>query len=440
MVFTPQTGPLSWGRVLRDTQSVARPAFASDIVAWASENRGPRLAVGLRRSYGDTCAFPSGAVIDMTGLDRFLAFDEASGLVTAEAGLALGDLLSVCAPKGWFIPVSPGTRHVTLGGAVANDVHGKNHTRAGSFGRHVRSLTLLRSDRGRITVSPHAEPELFAATIGGLGLTGVVLDMTLQLTPIASTFLDVETFPMADLDAFFALNRESLADFEHTVAWVDCTKRGSRVGLGVYKRANWSSAGGLEADIRPAMAVPAEAPGFALNPLSLALFNTAYRAAQLARPRRARIGCGPWFYPLDGLEKWNKLYGRAGFYQYQCVVPPEPGPQALREMLEIIGRSGQGSALVVLKTFGDLPAPGLMSFARPGYTLALDFGNEGAATLKLLSRLDGVVREAGGALYPAKDGRLPRSMLELGYPGLDRFLALRDPACGSAFLGRMRVV
>jgi FAD/FMN-containing dehydrogenase len=435
--FFPDDGVTSWGRVVRRTQTVARPQFAADLLAWADQDKGPRLAVGLARSYGDTGLYSDGRLIATPGLDRFIRFGPATGLVTAQAGLSLDALLKVIVPKGWFVPVTPGTRRVTLGGATANDVHGKNHSRAGTFGRHVRALTLLRSDRGLLTVSPEREPELFAATVGGLGLTGVIVDVTLQLAPIASAYLDVETFPLGDLDDFFALNGESLARCEQTVAWIDCTKRGAKRGLGVYTRADWAAEGGLAPHGDRARTVPVEAPGFALNPLSLSVFNTAYRTAQLIKPARARAHYSAFFHPLDSLEEWNKLYGPAGFYQYQCVVPHACGRDALGEMLEIIARSGEGSALVVLKTFGDLASPGLMSFPRPGYTLALDFKNRGALTLDLLARLDGVARNARGALYPAKDGRMPRAMFELSFPGWAHFLSFRDPACGSDFLSRL---
>jgi FAD/FMN-containing dehydrogenase len=440
ITFHDRTGPVSFGRILRTTQSVSEPRFESDVAAWGLVDKDPRLAVGLRRSYGDTCAFSEGRLIDMAGLDRFIAFDAESGVLKAQAGLSLNDLLRVCAPRGWFAPVTPGTRYVTLGGAIANDVHGKNHTRGGTFGRHVLAFTLLRSDRGVIEVTVASEPALFAATVGGLGLTGVILDVTVQLAPIPSTFLDSEIFPLGGLEDFFAINAPSLASHEQTVAWLDCTKRGDKVGMGVYTRANWATAGGFAPHQERVRNVPFEAPGFLLNRLSLSAFNVAYRMAQLSKPRRQAVHYGSWFYPLDALSGWNKLYGPAGFYQYQCVVPHPSGPDALREMLQIIGRSGEGSALVVLKTFGDLASPGMMSFPRPGYTLALDFRNRGAETLSLLRQLDGLIREAGGALYPAKDGRLPRAMLDIGYPGFERFLKLRDPACGSDFLRRMGVI
>ena len=437
LAFHGETGVTSWGRVIRRPQTVARPPFASDLLAWAGTDKGPRLAVGLGRSYGDTGLYSDGRMIMAQGLDRLISFDPVSGLLRAQAGLSLAELLKVVVPRGWFVPVTPGTRRVTLGGAVANDVHGKNHTRAGTFGRHVRALTLLRSDRGVVEIGPDRESDLFAATVGGLGLTGIILDITLQLTPIASANLDVETFPLGNLDDFFALNADSLEKCEQAVAWIDCTQRGAKVGLGVYTRANWASDGDLRPHGDKVRAIPIEAPGFAINPLSLALFNTAYRTAQLLKPRRGKAHYAGFFHPLDALEDWNKLYGPTGFYQYQCVVPARDGQAAMQELLSIIGRSGDGSALVVLKTFGDLASPGMMSFPRPGYTLALDFRNRGEPTLRLLAALDAVVRAAGGALYPAKDGRLPRAMLDQGFPRFDRFLGFRDPACGSDFLTRM---
>ncbi|CAN5605903.1 FAD-binding oxidoreductase [soil metagenome] len=437
LAFRERTDVTSWGRVIRRPQTVAEPVFSSELKTWAASDGGPRLAAGLRRSYGDTNLFSDGRMILTPLLDRMISFDPASGLLRAEAGLSLDDLLRVVAPLGWFVPVTPGTRRVTLGGAVANDVHGKNHSRAGTFGRHVQALTLLRSDRGVVALSRDREPELFAATVGGLGLTGIILDVTLQLSAIASTSLDVETFPLGNLDDFFALNAESLALCEQTVAWVDCTQRGAKAGMGVYTRANWAKHGALTAHSSGAKTVPLETPGFLINPLSLALFNTAYRTAQLLKPRRAQAHYSSFFHPLDSIEEWNKLYGAAGFYQYQLVVPFADGRTVLGEVLDIIGRSGDGSALMVLKTFGDLPAEGLLSFPRPGYTLALDFKNRGQPMLDLLGRLDSVVREAGGTLYPAKDGRLPRAMFEAGYPQFERFLTFRDPACGSDFLTRM---
>lgn len=440
LTFQSCLEPLSWGRAQRGPQSLARPSSAAALKAWAEEDAGPRLGRGLGRAYGDSGLYGRGRLIDMTGLDRFISFDATTGLVRAQAGLSLDALLQVTAPRGWFVSVTPGTRFVTLGGAVANDVHGKNHTRAGTFGRAVRALTLLRSDKGLIEVTPDSDPELFAATVGGMGLTGLILDVTLQLEPIASTDLVVETLPLGDLGDFFDLNADSLGRFEQTVAWIDCTRRGARLGLGVYTRANWAPSGRLAAhEARQPLTIPVETPGFLINRHTLAAFNRVYRAAQLSRPRRARTPYAKVFYPLDAVGGWNRLYGAAGFYQYQCVIPPDVGRAGIADLLTEIARSGEGSPLVVLKTFGDLASPGLLSFPRPGYTLALDFRNRGPATLDLLARLDRIVDASGGALYPAKDGRMPRRMFELSFPHLERFWASRDPACGSDFLTRLGI-
>ncbi len=426
----------SWGRVVRRSQQVMRPELVSDLVDWAAGDKGGRLAAGLGRSYGDSGLFSDGRLILTSRLDRFISFDGA-GLLRAQAGLSLGALLEFAVLRGWFLPVTPGTKHVTLGGALANDVHGKNHTRAGAFGRHVKGFTLLRSDRGVVEVTPTSEPALFAATIGGLGLTGIVLDATLQLSPITSAYLEVERLPVGDLDDLFALNSSSLPHYEQTVAWIDGTRRGSRTGLGVFERANWTEAGGLTVHDERSVSISAPAPRFALNALAVGTFNRAYRAVQLRNRQISQMHYSSLFYRLDLVENWNKLYGRAGFFQYQCVVPLDYGRDAIGEMLDTASRSSECSPLVVLKTFGDLSSPGMLSFPREGYTLALDFVNRGPATLNLLTRLDDIVRSAGGALYPAKDGRMPRSMFDFSYPQLERFLSLRDPACGSDFAQRM---
>lgn len=437
LTFSPTRNVLSWGRVSRTEQRLASPRFRSDLSSLAGKDQDPRLAIGLRRSYGDTALFQGGRLVDMRRLDRFIALDPVTGLLRAEAGLSLGALLTICVPQGWFVPVTPGTRQVTLGGAVANDVHGKNHHVMGTFGRHVLAFTLLRSDRGLVEVTPENEPELFAATIGGLGLTGVILDVTLQLTPIVSAHLDAESLPLGRLADFYALDGESTLGFEHTVAWVDCTRQGDRVGMGVYTRANWAKEGGLIPHQMGQIPFPLETPGWVINRLSLGAFNRFYRAVQLARTSKARAHYAKIFYPLDAIGDWNRVYGRRGFYQYQCVLPKGESELAIGEILRHVARSGEGSALVVLKAFGEARSPGLMSFPRPGHTLALDFRNRGSLTLALMASLDAIVRQAGGALYPAKDGRMSRDMLDLGYPQFQRLLASRDPACGSDFLARM---
>ena len=439
LTFHPRTDITSWGRVVRRPQLVASPSISRDVKAWAHGDAGARLAIGLRRSYGDTCLYTEGRLIEMTALDRIIQFDVASGLLKAQAGLSLDELLQVVVPQGWFVPVTPGTRFVTLGGAVANDVHGKNHSQKGTFGRHVRAVTLLRSDHGIAEVSPGSAQDLFSATVGGMGLTGVILDVTLQLEQIRSSALDTEIIPLNGLDDFFAVNDASIRNWEHTVAWIDCTRRGARRGMGVYTRAAWREQGDLTPHSSRMKRMPFELPGALINSVSLAAFNRLYRMAQLWKPRRSALHYASFFYPLDAIAEWNKAYGANGFYQYQCVVPAVTAQQSLREILDVIARSGEGSALAVLKTFGRQESPGMMSFPRPGYTLALDFHNRGDVTLNLLARLDTIIGAAGGALYPAKDGRMPRALFESSFPRLGQFLVHRDPACGSDFLSRIGI-
>lgn len=424
-----------WGRLAPRTAAVARPQSAAELEAWVRHRHRPYLAAGALRSYGDSCVNDGGPVLDMTGLGRFQAFDRETGVLTADAGMLLDDLMRVMAPCGWFPATTPGTRQVTLGGAVANDVHGKNHGKAGTFGTHILAIELLRSDMDRAWISREEQPELFAATVGGLGLTGIICSVQLQLAPIASTFLTSETAPFDNLDGFFELSRSSEA-FEHTVAWIDCTARGRALGKGLFYRANWAADGRLEPHRGLPRKLPVPVPGGLLNPLTLKAFNILYGALQRAKPRHSTLHYAKVFHPLDGLDGWNRFYGKAGFYQYQCATP-EGSEAAVRELLTVISQSGEGSFLAVLKAFGSRPSPGLLSFPMPGYTLALDFRNRGAETLRLLERLDTIVAAAGGRLYPAKDARMSRAMFESGYPLLDEFRRFRDPLCRSDFAKRM---
>jgi FAD/FMN-containing dehydrogenase len=428
---------LSWGRVERGSQEVAAPAFRDELQALlaASADRS-LLAVGLGRSYGDSCLNGGQRLIDMTRLDRLIALDSARGVVRAEAGLALGDLLRHIVPRGWFTTTTPGTRHATLAGLVANDVHGKNHHRAGSFGHSVRSLGLLRSDRGQVDLAPD-EGGLFAATIAGLGLTGIITSVELELAPIRSAYLDVERIAFGHVRDFFRLAAESIDSHEHTVAWIDCAATGSELGRGIFQRANWLDDGDLAPHSESALSVPFEAPGALLNSVVIRAFNGLYWRLQKAGKARQRMHYAPFFYPLDKVGHWNRLYGRAGFYQYQCLVPPSAAAVAIEDLMRAIAASGAASALSVLKTLGPSRSPGMLSFAREGATLALDFANRGAPTLALLGRLDDIVRQAGGRLYPAKDGRMPADMFRSGYPEWTSFATHVDPRFSSNFWRRV---
>jgi FAD/FMN-containing dehydrogenase len=437
--FLERADILSWGRVVRRPQRVARPGFRDELPRLISEpGWKSKLAIGLRRSYGDSCLNSAGALLDATSLNRVIAFDPQSGRLQAEAGISLSDLLRLIVPHGWFLPTTPGTRFVTLGGAVANDVHGKNHHGAGTFGASVTGLGLVRSDGGRLKLTPGLEPELFCATVGGLGLTGVIEWVELQLVPIRSAHLDVEIVPYASLDDFWSVAKESVGRFEHTVAWIDCLSRGASAGRGVFTRANWAEDGPLDAhDDRTFKSLPFEFPSFALNTLWVAAFNEFYYRLHRLKQRKVRQHYSAFFYPLDAVHNWNRLYGSRGMLQYQCVIPPAHERASVRALLDEIARSGQASFLAVIKTFGDRPSPGMLSFPRPGATLALDFPNRGPATLAVMRRLDNIVREAGGALYPAKDGRIPADIFKLAYPRWEAFAAHKDPRMNSDFWRRM---
>lgn len=431
--FATRSDVLSWGRVHRRPQRVAAPRFRDQLPALIAASAAGCLATGLRRSYGDSCLNSSGSIIDMTGLDRLMFFDPVTGVIRADAGASLAQILRLVVPHGWFLPTTPGTRFVTLGGAVANDVHGKNHHRAGSFGLHVRSMEILRSDGFRGVLTPDGEyAGLFAATIGGLGLTGVIEWVEIQLERIDSAYLDVETIPFAGLDGFWAIAEESGTRFEHSVAWVDCGYRGVRLRRGVFSRGNWRD----DRDLRPhddnaCRNVPVDAPHFLLNRFSATVFNEVYYRMKQAKVRRSRQHYAQFFYPLDTILNWNRLYGARGMLQYQCVVPPAQARGAVAMLLDEIAKSGQPSILAVLKVFGPRPSRGILSFPRPGVTLALDFPNRGEQTLRLMCMLDRIVGEAGGAVYPAKDGRLPPEVFRLSFPRWQAFVDFKDPGMNS---------
>jgi FAD/FMN-containing dehydrogenase len=343
-------------------------------------------------------------------------------------------------PRGWFLPVTPGTRFVTVAGAIANDVHGKNHHRAGTFGAHVLAFELLRSDGSRRLCTPERDAPLFRATIGGLGLTGLITWATIRLRRIEHPYIATETIRYDDLGQFFALSAESDAAFEYTVAWVDCLAKGARAGRGVFFRGNHAPAPPAQPrpPARRALTVPLTPPIPLINHLTLAAFNAVYQGA-----RRPGIHAGlshyePFFYPLDGIARWNRIYGPKGFLQYQFVVPHETGEAALREVLARIARAGEGSFLAVLKVFGASRSPGLLSFPQPGITLALDFPNRGRRTFALLDALDQVVYAAGGRLYPAKDARMHGADFRRTYPDWTALEELRDPRFDSSFWRRVR--
>ncbi len=420
----------SWGRLGAQLHRV-HPLYDRRSVAQTLLSDRQGLAFGMGRSYGDVCLNPGGLLWDTRALDRFIAFDQQAGVIRCESGMLLRDLQRLCVPHGWMLPVLPGTQLVTVGGAIANDVHGKNHHRVGSFGEQTLQLTLARTD-GSVTEHRPGDTR-FAATVGGLGLTGVIVDVALKLQRVSSPWLLVETRPYRDLSEFFDLADASEAGWEYTVSWVDCL---NRTGRGIFMRANPVDVHLEPPAERHMRQIPCVLPVSLMNSFSLRVFNALYYRLHQASATRVQH-YESFLYPLDRVQHWNRLYGPRGFYQYQCVLPRDCGRTGVQALLAATARAGTGSTLAVLKTFADRPSPGMLSFARPGVTLALDFPNRGHATLKLFDTLDAIVAAAGGRLYPAKDARMPRSLFEAGYPRLKEFLPHRDPGIRSALSRRL---
>ncbi|OYW61105.1 MAG: hypothetical protein B7X99_17925 [Rhizobiales bacterium 17-65-6] len=436
----------SWGGVLRAPHIACRPATraaAAEVLCGG----GTMVLHGNGRSYGDVALNPGGGLMDITALDRFIAFDPDTGLLTCEAGVKLSDILEVLSrPQadggGWLLPVMPGTRFITVAGAIANDVHGKNAHHLGSFGNHVEQVELVRSDGSRLTCSRTEHPDLFAATLGGLGLTGLILSATLRLRRVPGLGIESEDIRFGHLDDFFRLDAESADHWEYTAAWVDCLASGAALGRGIYSRGRHVPGVACDPPARaPRLSVPLTPPLSAVNGLSVRAFNALYWRKLGGAGRRLSIGSyGPSFFPLDAIGQWPRLYGPRGFYQFQAVVPHADGPAVTRELLKTIAASRQGSMLVVLKRFGTVEPEGLLSFPMPGISLALDFPNRGEATLRLLGRLESLVMEAGGRIYPAKDSCMRAESFAQGYPALDAFRAFIDPALTSAFARRVGIL
>ena len=432
--------PESWGRYPTvHTQKVVPVYWRDELPDLATYNQSI-LPFAYGRSYGDSCLNENGIALDVSHLKRFIAFDEQQGLLRCEAGLSLAEILEVIVPRGWFLPVTPGTKFISVGGAIANDVHGKNHHVTGTFGCHVTQFELLRSDGTQLLCSPDQNSEMFRATIGGLGLTGLILWAEFRLLSINGPFIDVEHIHYSSLKEFMEIAAASDTDFEYTVAWVDCM---DRQGRGIFMRGNHERSGRYTAKQlrrKPSLAVPLDMPSLVLNPLSMTAFNTVYYHKQLGKRTRKVVPYDSFFYPLDSVHNWNRMYGKRGFMQYQFVVPFDNGYAVMQEIMERISRSGEGSFLTVLKKFGDTRSPGLLSFPRPGLTLAQDFANNGPRTLRLFNELDQIVIQSGGVVYPAKDARMSPEAFQKYFPQWQTFEQYIDPKFSSSFWRRVTAV
>lgn len=422
------------------TPPASRAIHADDAIALLKGGRATDaslLAYGNGRSYGDSCQNQAGAAVNMRTLNRIRGFNAESGVLEGDAGVLLSDIITHAAPYGFFPAVVPGTQFVTLGGAIANDVHGKNHHRRGTFGCHVESLTLLRSDGKTYRCSASDNPRLFAATIGGMGLTGLILSASIRLMRVHSLDIVEKTTPFRDLGEFFDLAEAADQANEYAVAWIDQLAGGRNSGRGLLFTGNHAEHGSHAATRAGGnLAVPFQPPFNLLNRPFLTAFNAAYRWKKGRATVPRQTGYLSFFFPLDGVRDWNRLYGPNGLFQHQSVVPEEAARIAVPELLAAARRAGQGSFLTVLKRFGSIRSPALLSFPRPGYTLTLDFPNRGAATLALLGELDRITIAAGGAVNPYKDARMSAATFAASFADWPRLEALRDPAFMSDFWAR----
>lgn len=412
-----------WGRHPVETCRVYRPEKVAELrEVLGSAPEGGVVSRGLGRAYGDAALNGQGAVVSHLRLNRMLAFDPATGVLECEGGVSFAEIVDALLPRGWFLPVTPGTREVTVGGAIACDVHGKNHHRDGTLARFVDGFRLLTPAHGAVDCSREENAELFRATLGGMGLTGAVVSARMRLLPVESAWVSVDYARTAELGAALERFAADDAGYRYSVAWIDSLARGRSLGRGVLMRGDHAPASRVAGDpfarrSRRGPRVPVDAPSLLLNRFSMRAFNRLYHALHADR-EGVLVPVDRFFHPLDGVRDWNRLYGRRGFVQHQSVVPPDR-TDALERMLERVAAAGRGSFLAVLKRFG--PAgEGMLSFPTEGYTLALDFP-VAPGLAELLKDLDRIVLDAGGRVYLAKDASLDAAAFAAMYPAADRF-------------------
>lgn len=422
MKMTPTAG---WGLYPVVDAQVDHPRYLEELVGLAQRGQ-PQLAQGNCRSYGDACLYPQ--VVSTLPLQHLLEFDPQQGLLRAQAGITLDSLLRFCVPRGFFLPVTPGTKFPTLGGCIAADVHGKNHHRDGAIGRFVEELEMVLADGSQVRCSRRVYPDLFRATLGGMGLTGFIYAATLRLKPVESSFIEVRTVRTGDFAEACQLMSETRDQYLYSVAWIDCLATGRHLGRSLVMLGNHAPASGpspLPLHSTRQRPVPFYLPGFALNSWSVGAFNTLFYRRQWRRDQQRRVHYDPFFYPLDVLSNWNRIYGRGGFLQYQFAIPFAGGLELMREILGRIAACGAASFLAVLKTFGP-EEEGLLSFPLPGYTLALDFPLQGGRIIPFLTELTKLITPAGGRIYLAKDAILEEGDFVAMYPRLEEFRKIKQ--------------
>lgn len=427
----PLTG---WGRYPLSESDIYRPEKIAELQAVVTGDATSLIARGAGRAYGDAALNDQNRVVDLTRLNRMLAFDPASGLLRCEAGVTIAEIIDVFLPRGFFPPVTPGTRFVTLGGSVAADVHGKSHHRDSSLAAHVTSFDLMLASGEVRRCSRDANADLFWATVGGMGLTGVILELELKLKRVESAYFDGQVIRAANLDAAIEAFERTESEYGYSVAWIDCASLKGSLGRSVLNVANVATLDRLPAKLAQDplnstppihLAVPFDMPGFTLNSLTVKAFNAGVFALQRDSREHTIFNWESFFYPLDSIHNWNRIYGKRGFVQYQCVWPLAESRAGLIEVVEAIARSRRGSFLTVLKKFG--AQDGLLSFPMPGYTLALDFPMTDGL-LEFLDTLDAMVLKRGGRVYLAKDARMQPEMFRAMYPNFQKWQAAKAVA------------
>jgi len=408
-----------WGNYPQQESQLLTPPSSVSLIA-AVELEGCLIARGMGRSYGDSANAPK--VIQTSYYNHFLEFDEKTGNLTAESGVTLREILKIIIPRGWFLPVTPGTSYVTLGGAIASDVHGKNHHNSGTFGQHVKSISMLLGTGEVVTASEVENVDLFRATCGGMGLTGVILSATIQLIPVRSSLINQKMIKADCIEAACETFEENFTA-TNSVAWIDCLIKGKSLGRSVLMLGEHSETGGLDIEINEPVSIPFNTPSALLNHLIIKTFNSIYwRKAK--HNRTQTVPLMSYFYPLDAIGNWNKLYGKAGFLQFQCVIPKDDGIANMRKLLTEIAESGEGSFLAVLKQLGKANN-NYLSFPTEGYTLALDFKLTTSA-LETLCRLEEIVVSMGGRIYLTKDAVMQEATFKATYPKWEEFESVRE--------------
>ena len=418
-----------WGRYPVQECHLVRPERHAGLKSLQSTT----IARGQGRSYGDAALNEGGRVLLTERLNRFGAFDEGQGILTAESGVTLAEILETLVPRGWFPLVTPGTKYVSLGGCIAADVHGKNHHHDGAFSRSVTGFELFTAEGASLQCTPEENSEAFWATVGGMGLTGVIGDVTMKLQPVETAFIRAQHTRARNLQQALEYLQDREHDARYTVAWIDLLSRGTSLGRSVVMAGDHASVDELPAKYkndplilkaRGMRNVPLDMPGWMLNPFSISAFNALYYRLEGSKTTPFVTDYDRFFYPLDALGNWNRLYGKRGFIQYQCVVPVDGAYEALKALLVALAESGEPAFLGVLKRLGE-QGQGMMSFPMPGYTLAMDLPMTGQRLLSLLNRFDEIVLQHGGRVYLAKDARLSSESVRSMYPRMDEWMETR---------------